>query len=88
MRGYVDHSSLVGGPVGYLGILPQWDNVFKNTIYTVQSIVGDSVAVRISLFDHPLPRKVHTGLSLLGAMESQFFRGVYTSAYGFRQCRY
>ncbi|KAJ7462118.1 hypothetical protein FB451DRAFT_1404597 [Mycena latifolia] len=45
MRGYVDHSSLVGGPVGYLGILSQWDHVFKNVIYATQSIVGDSVAV-------------------------------------------
>ncbi|KAJ6536755.1 hypothetical protein DFH09DRAFT_1178674 [Mycena vulgaris] len=45
MRGYVDHSALLGGPVGYLGILSQWDHVFKNVIYATQSIVGDSVAV-------------------------------------------
>ncbi|KAJ7167683.1 hypothetical protein C8R46DRAFT_1218609 [Mycena filopes] len=45
LRGYVDHSSLVGGPVGYLGILSQWDHVFKNIIYATQSILGDSVAI-------------------------------------------
>ncbi|KAJ7275521.1 hypothetical protein B0H12DRAFT_1066352 [Mycena haematopus] len=45
MRGYVDHSSLAGGPVGYLGILSQWDHVFNNAIYATQSILGDSVAV-------------------------------------------
>ncbi|KAJ6561443.1 hypothetical protein DFH09DRAFT_1159953 [Mycena vulgaris] len=45
MRGYVDHSALPGGPVGYLGILSQWDHVFKNVIYVMQSLVGDSVAV-------------------------------------------
>ncbi|KAJ7129174.1 hypothetical protein C8R44DRAFT_699820 [Mycena epipterygia] len=45
MRGYVDHSALDGGPVGYLGILSQWDHVFKNAIYATQSIVGDSVVV-------------------------------------------
>ncbi|KAJ6536784.1 hypothetical protein DFH09DRAFT_1315994 [Mycena vulgaris] len=45
MRGYVDHSALPGGPVGYLGILSQWDHIFKDVIYATQSIVGDSVAV-------------------------------------------
>ncbi|KAJ6458641.1 hypothetical protein C8R47DRAFT_146651 [Mycena vitilis] len=45
MRGYADHSSLAGGPVGYLAIISQWDSVLKNVIYTTQSIVGDSVAV-------------------------------------------
>ncbi|KAJ6560357.1 hypothetical protein B0H19DRAFT_1290170 [Mycena capillaripes] len=45
MRGYVDHSSLPGGPVGYLGILSQWDHVFSNVIYATQSILGDAVAV-------------------------------------------
>ncbi|KAJ6519346.1 hypothetical protein C8R45DRAFT_18985 [Mycena sanguinolenta] len=45
MRGYVDHSSLPGGPVGYLGVLSQWDHVFNNVIYATQSILGDCVAV-------------------------------------------
>ncbi|KAF7367351.1 hypothetical protein MSAN_00797500 [Mycena sanguinolenta] len=45
LRGYVDHSSLPGGPVGYLGILSQWDHVFNNVIYATQSILGDCVAV-------------------------------------------
>ncbi|KAJ7044837.1 hypothetical protein C8F04DRAFT_1174595 [Mycena alexandri] len=37
--------SLPGGPVGYLGILAQWDHVFSNVIYATQSILGDAVAV-------------------------------------------
>ncbi|KAJ7682235.1 hypothetical protein DFH06DRAFT_971399 [Mycena polygramma] len=45
MRGYVDHGSLPGGPVGYLGILSQWDHVLNNVIYATQSIIGDCVAV-------------------------------------------
>ncbi|KAF7367306.1 hypothetical protein MSAN_00792700 [Mycena sanguinolenta] len=45
LRGYVDHSSLPGGPVGYLGVLSQWDHVFNNVIYATQSILADCVAV-------------------------------------------
>ncbi|KAJ6486464.1 hypothetical protein C8R47DRAFT_524041 [Mycena vitilis] len=45
MRGYVDHISLEGGPVGYLGILSRWDHILNNVIYATQSIIGDCVAV-------------------------------------------
>ncbi|KAJ7118540.1 hypothetical protein C8R43DRAFT_1137279 [Mycena crocata] len=45
LQGYVDHSSSVGGPVGYLGVLSRWEHVFKNVIYVTQSLVGDSVVV-------------------------------------------
>ncbi|KAJ7255836.1 hypothetical protein B0H12DRAFT_1113027 [Mycena haematopus] len=43
--GYVDYGSAPGGPVAFLGVLSSWHHIFKDSLYVVQSILGDSMAV-------------------------------------------
>jgi len=45
LRGYVDYSSVPGGPLVYLGNLAAWHQILKDTLYATQSILGDAVAV-------------------------------------------
>lgn len=46
LQGYVIHGSDPGGPVAWLGALPPWHHVIKDTLYANQEIMGDAVAVR------------------------------------------
>jgi hypothetical protein len=85
MCGYVDLSSMAGGPLNYLGVLSTWDHVFKNIIYATQSMVGDSVAVRTSpasLSKHP-SHGLLKGLSLLDTLEPECFRCMRPFFHGF-----
>ncbi|KAF8142255.1 hypothetical protein K438DRAFT_2114669 [Mycena galopus ATCC 62051] len=43
--GYVDYGSTPGGPVSFLGVISSWHHIFKDVVYTIQSILGDAMAV-------------------------------------------
>lgn len=34
-----------GGPIGYFSDVSQWTFVYKNYVYTVQTLIGDGVVV-------------------------------------------
>ncbi|KAF8142258.1 hypothetical protein K438DRAFT_1692179 [Mycena galopus ATCC 62051] len=43
--GYVDFASAPGGPVSFLGVLSTWHHVFKDAVFTLQTILGDAIAL-------------------------------------------
>ena len=45
VRGYVEHVDTPGGPVGYIGNLPLWDHVLKDTLFATQELLGNAAAV-------------------------------------------
>lgn len=45
VRGYVDYANTPGGPVGYIGDLPLWDHILKDTLYATQEILGNAAAI-------------------------------------------
>ncbi|KAF8181194.1 hypothetical protein K438DRAFT_1976291 [Mycena galopus ATCC 62051] len=46
--GYVDYGDAPGGSVAFLGQISSWHNIFKDVLYTIQSLLGDAMAVRLS----------------------------------------
>ncbi|KAJ7788605.1 hypothetical protein B0H14DRAFT_3504006 [Mycena olivaceomarginata] len=45
ITGYVDFGTTPGGPVAFLGVISSWHHIFKDVMYTVQSLLGDAMAV-------------------------------------------
>ncbi|KAJ7805408.1 hypothetical protein B0H14DRAFT_3771673 [Mycena olivaceomarginata] len=43
ITGYVETTP--GGPVDFLGVISSWHHIFKDVMYTVQSLLGDAMAV-------------------------------------------
>ncbi|KAJ7882622.1 hypothetical protein B0H14DRAFT_3433416 [Mycena olivaceomarginata] len=45
ITGYVDFGTTPGGPVAFLGVISSWHHIFKDVMYTLQSLLGDAMAV-------------------------------------------
>ncbi|KAJ7720405.1 hypothetical protein B0H16DRAFT_1474396 [Mycena metata] len=45
IRGYVDFGNAPGGPVSFLGVISHWTHIFNDVLFTIQSLLGDAMAV-------------------------------------------
>ncbi|KAJ7734988.1 hypothetical protein B0H16DRAFT_1892335 [Mycena metata] len=45
IRGYVDFRNAPGGPVSFLAVIPDWTHTFNDVLFTLQSLLGDAMAV-------------------------------------------
>ncbi|KAJ7174904.1 hypothetical protein C8R46DRAFT_1215064 [Mycena filopes] len=45
IRGYVDLGRAPGGPVAFLGVISNWSHILQDVLYTVQSLLGDGMAI-------------------------------------------
>ncbi|KAJ7023270.1 hypothetical protein C8F04DRAFT_1271589 [Mycena alexandri] len=45
IRGYVNFANAPGGPVSFLGVISHWTHIFNDVLFTIQSLLGDAIAV-------------------------------------------
>ncbi|KAF7326704.1 Vacuolar triacylglycerol lipase [Mycena sanguinolenta] len=43
--GYTDYANAPGESVAFLGQISSWHNIFKDVLYTIQSLLGDAMAI-------------------------------------------